>query len=87
MFTNLCAYGIPEQLVNVIRDVNTIKDMYSNIQAKVVSPDGKTKPCKVTSVVLQGNSLAPYLFVIVLDYALWKAMQGREEDLGFCLKK
>ena len=81
MFKILCAYGLPEQLVN------TIKDMYSNGQAKVPSPDGKTKSFQVTSGVLQGNTLAPYLFIIVLDYALQKAMQGREEELGFCLKK
>ena len=65
---SLCAYGIPEQLVN------TIKDMYSNSQAKVLSPDGETEPFQVTSGVLQGNTLAPYLFIIALDYTLGKAM-------------
>ena len=61
--------------------------MYSNTQAKVLSPDGKTKPFQGTSGVLQGDTHAPYLFIIVLDYALLKAMQDREEKLGFCLKK
>ena len=37
--------------------------------------------------VLQGDTLAPYLFVIVLDYALRTAIDGREEDLGFHLEK
>ena len=81
MFKILHAYGIPEQLVNAI------KDMYSNTQAKALSTDGETEPFQVTSGVLLGNTLAPYLFIIVLDYALQKAMQGREEELGFCLKK
>ena len=81
MFKILHAYGIPEQLVSAI------KDMYRNTQAKVLSPNGETEPFQVTSGVLQGDTPAPYLFVIVLDYALQKAMQGREKELGFCLKK
>ena len=61
--------------------------MYSNTQAKVLRADGETEPFQATSGVLQGDTLAPYLFIIVMDYALQKAMQGREEELGFCLKK
>ena len=30
-----------------------------------------------------GNILAPFLFVIVLDYAMRKVIQGKEEELGF----
>ena len=37
--------------------------------------------------VLQGDTLAPYLFVIVLDYALRAAIEGKEEQLGFKLMK
>ena len=33
---------------------------------------------------MQGDTLAPYLFIIVLDFALSKALEGRE-DLGFTL--
>ena len=33
---------------------------------------------------MQGDTLAPYLFIIVLDYALSKALEGKEE-LGFTL--
>ena len=36
--------------------------------------------------VLQGDTLAPYLFAIVLDYAMRKALEGRE-DLGFELER
>ena len=61
--------------------------MYQDTTAKVLSPDGETKPFKILSGVLQGDTLAPYLFIIVLDYVLRKAIDGREEELGFCLKK
>ena len=53
MFKILHAYGISEQLVNAI------KDMDSNTQVKVLSSDGETKPFQVASGVLQGNTLAP----------------------------
>ena len=36
---------------------------------------------------MQGDTLAPYLFIIVLDYAMKKALSGKEEELGFHLKK
>ena len=35
--------------------------------------------------VIQGDTLAPYLFIIVLDYALRQAITGREEELGFTI--
>ena len=53
MFKISHAYGTPEQRVNAI------KDMYSNRQARVLSPDGETVPFQVTSGVLQGDTLVP----------------------------
>ena len=40
---------------------------------------------EITAGVLQGDTLAPFLFIIVLYYALRKAVTGREEDLGFTI--
>jgi hypothetical protein len=59
--------------------------MYTNTRAKVVSPDGETELFDITGGVLQGDTLAPFLFIIVLDYALRKAMNGKEEELGFTI--
>ena len=61
MFKILKAYGIPPTLLN------TIIAMYTNTRAKVVSPDGDTDLFEITMGVLQGDTLAPFLFVIVLD--------------------
>ena len=36
--------------------------------------------------VLQGDTLAPFLFIVVLDYALRKALEGNEGNLGLTLK-
>ena len=81
MIKILRAYGIPNELVEAI------EDMYQDTTAEVLSPDGETKPFKILSGVLQGDKLAPYLFIIVLDYVLRKAIDDREEELCFCLKK
>ena len=75
------AYGIPTQIVNAV------KVMYTDTTAKVMSPDGETDLFNIQAGVLQGDTLAPYLFIIALDYAMRKAIDGKEEELGFRLKK
>ena len=35
--------------------------------------------------VLQGDTLAPYLFAITIDYVMRSAINGREAELGFQL--
>lgn len=79
MMKILRAYGIPTQIVKAIGT------MYEDTKAKVISPDGETKLFDILAGVLQGDTLAPYLFVIVLDYALKVAIDGKEEKLGFQL--
>jgi len=76
MLRILRAYAIPAVLVSALADT------YTDTKAKVLSPDGKTDVFDITAGVLQGDTLAPFLFIIVLDYALKKAVDGREEELG-----
>ena len=42
---------------------------------------------EIQAVVLQGDTLAPYLFAIVIDYCMRKAISGDEERLGFTLQQ
>ena len=58
--------------------------IYEKTKARVTSPDGDTLLFRILAGIMQGDTLAPYLFIIVLDYALTKAMEGREH-LGFTL--
>ena len=51
------------------------------------TPDGNTAFFDILAGVLQGDTLAPYLFAIVFDYAMRKAINGREEELGFQLER
>ena len=44
--------------------------MHLNTRAKVQSPDEETKEFNILAGVLQGVTLAPNLFTIVLDYVM-----------------
>ena len=77
----LRAYGVPEKLVTAIAAT------YSQTWAKVRTPDGDTESFQILAGVLQGDTLAPFLFIVALDYALRCAIDGREEELGFTLVK
>ena len=75
------AYGIPEVILQII--ALTYKDTH----AKVITPDGETKNFEITKGVLQGDTLALFLFVITLDYAMRQAIGGHEEEFGFEITK
>ena len=60
----LLAYGIPKETVAAI----TI--LHRNTKVKVRSPDGETEYFDIVAGVLQGDTLAPYHFIICLDYVL-----------------
>ena len=53
---------------------------------KVRSPDGDTKYFDIVAGVLQGGTLAPYLFIICLDYVLRTSIDKIQEN-GFELTK
>ena len=44
--------------------------MYTNTQATVLTPDGETDPFDILAGILQGDTLAPFLFIIVIDYVM-----------------
>ena len=44
--------------------------LYRNTKRKVHSPDGDTDYFGIVAGVLQGDTLAPYFFIICLDYVL-----------------
>ena len=59
--------------------------MYQNTEARVLTPDGETEQFDITTGVMQGDTLAPFLFIVVLNYALRGALNGYEEHLGFTI--
>ena len=76
----LLAYGLPKVTVAAI----TI--LYRNTKVKVHSPDGDTEYLYIVAGVLQGDTLAPYLFIICLDYVLRTSIDKIKEN-GFKLTK
>ena len=64
---------IPYNIIQVI--ALTYKDTY----AKVLTPDGETENIQITKVVLQCDTLAPFLFVITLDCN--KALNYEKQNL------
>ena len=76
----LLAYGLPKETVAAI----TI--LYRNTKVKVRSPDGDTEYFDIVAGVLQGDTLAPHLFIICLNYVLRTSIDKIKEN-GFELKK
>ena len=61
--------------------------MYENTRAKVISPDIETDLFGKLPGVLQGDTLLPYLFMLVVAYALRMVIDYREEELRYYFKK
>ena len=60
--------------------------LYKNMKVKVRSPDGDTNYFHNVAGVLQGDTLAPYTFIICLDYVLRMSIDLMKEN-GFKLAK
>ena len=76
----LLAYGLPKETVTAIMI------LYRYTKVKVRSPDGDTDYFDIVAEVLQGDTLASYLFIICLDYVLRTSIDKIKEN-GFELTK
>ena len=76
----LRAYGIPKETVAAV----TI--LYRNTKVKVRSTDEDTEYFDIVVGVLPGDTLAPYLFIICLDYVLRTSIDKIKEN-GYEMSK
>ena len=76
----LLAYGLPKETEAAIMI------LYRNTKVKVRSPDGDTEYFDIVAGVLQGDTLAPFLFIFCLDYVLRSSIDKIREN-GFELTK
>ena len=76
----LLAYGLPKETVAAI----TI--LYRNTNVNIRSPDEDTEYFDIVAGVLQGDTQAPYLSIICLDYVLKTSIDKIREN-GFELAK
>ena len=74
----LRAYNVPQPLVSAVMA------MYQDTRAAVVTPDGLSDLFSTTSGVLQGDTLAPFLFVLLLDWVLRTALPTNEDGFVLC---
>ena len=74
------AYGIPAETVNAITM------LYKESKAMVRSADGDIEFFDIVAGVLQGNTLAPFLFIICFDYAL-RISADKHKELGLTLDR
>ena len=75
MFSVLRHYGIPEVMVNAI------SVLYNNFKSAVMVDGNISDPFQVTTcVLLQGDVLAPFLFIMLIDYLMTKATE--DTDFG-----
>ena len=58
MFEILGLYGIPTKIINAI------KVLYTDTVSSILTSDGETEPFSILSGILQGDTLAPFLFII-----------------------
>ena len=77
----LQAYGVPKETVAAIMI------LYRNSKVKVRSPDGDTEYFDIVVGVLQGDTLAPNLFIICLDYVLRTSIDKIKENSFELTKK
>ena len=64
----LNAYGIPDEIISAIMIA------YKNTKSIVRTDDGDIDFINISGGVFQGDTLAPFLFIICLDYVLKKAL-------------
>ena len=72
-------------MAKTITCVSTAMTHKRGTKAKVVNPDGETEEFGIHAGVLQVDTLAPFLFVVALDYALRNAITEQEQELGFLI--
>ena len=63
LFDILRTQSVPQKLIKAIK-------AYTNNTAQVINGDGNTEFIFIEAGVLQGDTLAPYLLIIVIDYVM-----------------
>ena len=64
LFEILKLHGIPDKIISAI------KVLYTDTSSTILTRDGETPAFSISSGILQGDTLAPFLFIIVVDYVM-----------------
>ena len=74
MLEILVLHGIFEQIIKAIQV------LYTNTTAAIYTPDGETQQIDIKAGILQGDTLAPFLFILVVDYILRVSVDQNTES-------
>ena len=77
----------PKGLWSTTKNIRCNQTLLSKSQGKYYISRRGTGIFKIYAAVMQGDTLAPFLFVTVLDYTLRNAINRFEEELGLTLNK
>ena len=61
--------------------------MYNGSKAHVMTPDGPSDEFEITAGVLQEDTLALFLFVIIVDWIMRNTIEEIGEGVGFSLQQ
>ena len=75
MFAVLRHYGIS------VGVVNAISALYINSKVAVLVDGNISDPFEVSTGVLQGDVLSPFLFIILVDYLMRKAVSDLDSEV------
>ncbi len=76
MFDILRHYGVPTKIVKAIEAI------YHNSRSAVLIDGNISEEFDVTTDVLQRDTLAPFLFIIVIDYVMKNAQDEHTDEKG-----
>ena len=74
MLEILALYGIPDEIIEAI------KIIYTKTTATIYTPDGETSPIDIKAGILQGDTLTPFLFIVVVDYILRMSVDQNKDN-------
>ena len=84
VFVFFCILLLRGGMLGQVDVVAAIRVMHENTSTVVITPEGETEQFPIDTGVLQGDPLAPFLFIICLDYALRSAITDSD---GLTLKR
>ena len=79
MFEILRLYGILEGIIAAI------KFMYTDNSLTVMTTDGETQTFPTLAGILQGDTLAPFLFIMVVAYIMRRVSVDTITEKGYLL--
>ena len=70
-----------------IKTITIIMILYKNMKAMVCPLDGDTDLFDIVTGILQGDTLAPYMFMLCLDYVLQTSIDMYHRTNVLCCKE